>query len=262
MPPASVTCPKCAYVRTAADTNPAWQCPRCQVAYLKYRPGAAQLGARLVAGGGELAAEAKADHSVYALIAANLIALLIAFLTAMSLRELMFVYWIQSAIIGVTSFLRIASLNRFDPSGVAFNDQPIKETAADKYKTAFFFLVHYGLVHIGYFLIIKGESGVGSSGLAGGFGLCALAFAVNHFYSFFQNARRDELGRPRIGILMFLPYMRVVPMQITIFIGGVYFVESQAALIVFCTLNVAADVLMHSVEHRVLAKGSLLPPPS
>jgi hypothetical protein len=33
----SVTCPKCGYVRTAADPAPGWQCPSCGVAYLKVR---------------------------------------------------------------------------------------------------------------------------------------------------------------------------------------------------------------------------------
>jgi hypothetical protein len=28
-------CPKCGYVRTAADMNPTWQCPKCRVAYAK-----------------------------------------------------------------------------------------------------------------------------------------------------------------------------------------------------------------------------------
>lgn len=30
-----ITCPKCAYVRLPTDTNPAWQCPGCGVAYNK-----------------------------------------------------------------------------------------------------------------------------------------------------------------------------------------------------------------------------------
>lgn len=29
-------CPKCAYVRTAADTAPDWQCPKCGIAYVKF----------------------------------------------------------------------------------------------------------------------------------------------------------------------------------------------------------------------------------
>lgn len=34
-PAMPVTCPKCAYVRKPADTQPEWQCPACGVAYAK-----------------------------------------------------------------------------------------------------------------------------------------------------------------------------------------------------------------------------------
>lgn len=86
-------CPKCGYVRTSADTNPAWQCPHCHVAYLKVQPGA-PLPTRLVAGSRELAAEGASDRSVYALIAANLFAAAIAVAFGMTLLDLMLVYWI------------------------------------------------------------------------------------------------------------------------------------------------------------------------
>ncbi len=32
-----VTCPKCGYLRTSSDTAPGWQCPRCGIAYNKFR---------------------------------------------------------------------------------------------------------------------------------------------------------------------------------------------------------------------------------
>ena len=35
---AVTTCPKCAHVRTPADFAPDWQCPRCGIAYAKFRP--------------------------------------------------------------------------------------------------------------------------------------------------------------------------------------------------------------------------------
>ena len=30
-------CPKCTYVRAATDTGPDWQCPKCGIAYAKFR---------------------------------------------------------------------------------------------------------------------------------------------------------------------------------------------------------------------------------
>lgn len=253
-------CPKCGHVRTAADTNPEWQCPKCQIAYVKYRPGAARLGARLAAGGREMAAEAKSDGSVYTLLAANLVALMIAYLTRMSLRDLMLVYWMQSVIIGISSVSRILSLERFSTENLKINNQPVEETPQSKWQIAGFFTLHYGIFHLVYlgFLAFEGEASP-HSGTAFGYFLCALVFAANHGYSLLQNVRRDALGMPNIGTLMFLPYARIVPMHVTILTGGSFYGGAQAFAI-FGALKIAADVVMHTVEHHVLSKGSVLPP--
>ena len=42
---AGKTCPKCAYKRTAQETAPDWQCPKCGVAYAKAAAGAASAPA-------------------------------------------------------------------------------------------------------------------------------------------------------------------------------------------------------------------------
>jgi hypothetical protein len=161
-------CPKCGYARTATDTNPAWQCPKCRIAYAKFRPGTARLGPRLVAGSREMAAEARQDSSVFVLIAANLVALAIAWKTGMSLRELMLVYWIQSVIIGICSAIRILSLERFSTENLRFNDQPVEEEPASKWRVAGFFVLHYGFFHLGYLMFLSFDRGQGSGGRRSG----------------------------------------------------------------------------------------------
>ena len=245
-------------MRTPTDTNPGWQCPKCLIAYLKFQPGTAPLGARLVASGREMAAEARADHSVFALIAANLLALLIAWLTHMSLRELMLVYWIQSVIIGICSALRILSLERFSTENLKFNNQPVKEEPSSKVKVAGFFVLHYGFFHFGYLMFLSFDREPGAGGSAAGYLLCALVFAANHGYSLLQNVRRDALGRPNLGTLMFLPYARIVPMHVTILAGGSLYGGAHAFAL-FGFLKIVADVVMHTVEHHVLSKGLALP---
>lgn len=56
-------CPRCEYVRQASDTAPAWQCPRCGIAYDKVQPGAAtpQPSARKTAPGKAQARNAQAQ---------------------------------------------------------------------------------------------------------------------------------------------------------------------------------------------------------
>ena len=48
---------------------------------------------------------------------------------------------------------------------------------------------------------------------------------------------------------MFFPYARIVPMHITIVIGGA-FLANQAALFMFLALKTIADIAMHVSEHR------------
>lgn len=255
-------CPKCGHIRSSTDTNPAWQCPRCQIAYQKYRPGARQLAARLAADGREMAAEAKGDHSLFALITANVAALLIAYVTHLSLRELMLVYWIQSVIIGISSVVRILSLKRFSTENLKMNNRAVEETPRSKWQVACFFVMHYGIFHFVYlmFITLNPERHEESASRAG-YLLCALVFALNHGYSLAQNIRRDALGRPNLGTLMFLPYARIVPMHITILTGGSLF-GGATAFALFGALKIAADAVMHTVEHHVLAKRSELPPPA
>ena len=49
------------------------------------------------------------------------------------------------------------------------------------------------------------------------------------------------------------PYLRVVPMHLTIIIGGAI-AGSQMALAGFLTLKTLADYLMHRLEHAMMRK--------
>jgi hypothetical protein len=130
------------------------------------------------------------------------------------------------------------------------NGRPAEETTADKRRVAFFFLVHYGFFHLIYFLFVV----VGSRaelGSAAGYVLCTLVFVVNHAYSLAHNLRRDAASRPSIGALMFLPYLRILPMHLTILFGGLLF-SGTLAFVLFGALKTAADAAMHTLEHHLL----------
>jgi hypothetical protein len=246
-------CPKCAYVRAPSDANPDWQCPRCHVAYAKFV--ASPVRARLAAEGREMAAEAGSDLSLVALIGANLVALLVAYATKMSLRDLMLVYWIQSVVIGVTNVIRIARLRGFATDGFTMNDQPVQESPRAKGQVALFFALHYGFFHAGYLLFILVAPRSAGGGLAPlyVYAILALVFAANHAYSLRHNLARDARGRPNIGTLMMLPYARIVPMHLTIILGGLM-TGSTFAFFLFGLLKTAADVVMHVAEHHILGK--------
>ncbi|MDX1562448.1 MAG: DUF6498-containing protein, partial [Gammaproteobacteria bacterium] len=164
--------------------------------------------------------------------------------------DLLIVYWLQNVAIGASYFRRILSLDKFSTKNFRINGRAVEPTPATKRTTAFFFAVHYGFFHVGYLVFILAQAG----GIEIGLGLiaCAVAFVIDHAYSYRYNRELDRQGTPNIGTMMFTPYLRVVPMHITIILGAVAF-ESIGVLF-FGILKTAADVAMHHVEHRVLGK--------
>jgi hypothetical protein len=81
--------------------------------------------------------------------------------------------------------------------------------------------------------------------------MAALFFFYQGF-SFFYNRKWETPGKPNIGILMFFPYARVIPMHITICLVGGYGENygGKFVLALFVFLKTMADVIMHIVEKR------------
>ena len=250
-------CPKCGYVRTELDRNPDWQCPSCGIAYVKYHPEAAapRLAGRLAAGGREMAAEAKSDSSVLVLIATNIAALVVGYALGMSLTDMMLVYWLQSCVIGISVVIRILCLKRFDPSGFTVSGRPVEETRAGRRTIAAFFALHYGGFHLGFLILIatlgRAEPGVD---FEWHHLVLALVFAANHAYSLLHNVRRDARGRPKAGTLFAMPYVRILPMHLTMLASGFIGTGGALAFFFFGALKTGADAAMHTAEHHVLAR--------
>lgn len=249
-------CPKCGYVRTAADTSPAWQCPRCAIAYAKYVAPPAALAQRLADHGSEMVERAGTDHSLFVLLSANAVALAIAYATRMSIRELLFVYWMQSVVIGATHVIRLLCLRGFATDGFRINGRPVMESSAAKVQVAVFFALHFGIFHFVYLMFILGGRKGGLDVMTGAYALCALAFVVSHAFSLWHNIESDASGRPNIGTLMFLPYARIIPMHAMILSGLAFGHSTPLALLAFGALKTAADAVMHTVEHHLIAKSA------
>jgi hypothetical protein len=192
------------------------------------------------------------DSSVWSLVAANAIALVLALYLHWSLMSLIALYWAQSVIIGVANFFRILSLDHFSTENFTINDRPVEPTPQLKRQTARFFALHYGVFHAVYLAFIiafrRGEA-LWTWPLA----LCIAVFALNHLWSYRLNRAADRQGTPNIGILMFMPYGRIVPMH-AIILSGAMFAPTGIGIVIFGLLKTAADVAMHVVEHAVLKK--------
>ncbi len=248
---AVTVCPKCGHARPADAAVPAWQCPACGIAYAKYRDYLAR--ARQVVtppAAGEGARAVTADGSVWLLLVSNLLTLGVALWQGWSAGSLMIVYWAQSVIIGVANVCRILALERFSTENFTMNDRPVDPTPSTKRQVAAFFALHYGFFHFGYLVFILAETRA-TDLFEPWFWACTAVFAVNHVFSYRYNRDVDRQGRPNIGTLMFTPYVRIVPMHLTIICGG-FLAHSTFVVLVFGALKTVADVVMHHIEHARL----------
>ena len=193
------------------------------------------------------------DDTWRGLLIANVVTAAFAIYFHWTLADLLWPYWIQSVIIGWFSRKRILALKGFDVAGVRFNDKPVTETPDTKRNIANFFALHYGIFHLVYlfFLLTRHRGGDWRFWLpilgAG------VAFAVQQSLSYRQTIDAITAGRPNIGTMMALPYLRIVPMHAAI-LSGVALTDTLnlAALALFTLLKTVADIGMQVVAHRWL----------
>ncbi|HZD19905.1 MAG TPA: DUF6498-containing protein [Burkholderiales bacterium] len=190
------------------------------------------------------------------IIATNVVAIVIAWWQHWPLVTLLWPYWMQSVIIGWYSRKRILALREFSLANTSGFDRGSPE--ATKRSTARFFTLHYGIFHLVYALFLWTFTRGGMRGVPAYhvtpldlafMVVLAVSFVITHRASYQRIIAADQQGRPNIGGVMFLPYLRIVPMHLTIILGlGVGY---HGGMLLFATLKTAADALMHWIEYRI-----------
>jgi len=195
------------------------------------------------------------DISLWILLIFNLITIYFAITEGWSLIEIMIIYWSQSIAIGFFNVIRILQLKDFSIEGFKLNNEQPKPTAVIKILTAIFFVVHYGMFHLVYliFVISRVFIEMEVNGMAnlrwGSIILTGLMFFVSHAVSYFYN-RNIENKKQNIGVLMFYPYARIIPIHFTILMG--FFASNF--LIGFLILKTIADMIMQKVEQVIFRR--------
>jgi hypothetical protein len=189
------------------------------------------------------------DTSTLLLILSNLFALVLALIEGWKVSELMWVYWAQSVVIGYFNWRRIRLLREFSTDGLRMNNRPVPPTKKAQRQVASFFAIHYGGFHAGYlaFLLAEGRPLTRASLI--GIVAAVAVFAANHRFSFSRNLERDLSRKPNLGRVMLFPYARIIPMHLTIVLGGHLSGDSVGRLVLFLVLKTGADVVMHVIEH-------------
>lgn len=213
---------------------------------------------------------ARSDHAALGIVASNLLTLLIAWWQDWPLALMLWPYWCQSLIIGWYARKRILALGTFSTEGFRINDKAVEPTPQTQRSTANFFALHYGLFHFVYFIFLLAMSAMSGEPAASGGGMptvppsfdrihgsdlllvlgLSVAFWFSHRASHREHVAADLRRVPNIGTLMFMPYLRIVPMHLTIILGMA--LGDDWGRLLFGSLKTIADVLMHKIEHRWL----------
>lgn len=191
------------------------------------------------------------DVSLLGVVLGNVAAMALAAVQGWNIGELMWVYWGQSVVIGLTNVARMLSLKEFTTKGMTMNDRPVPETWSAKIQVAGFFTLHYGFFHFVYAIFLWQDMALNTLATEDRVFLilCVAAFLVTHGFSLRHNRASDfREKKPNLGTLMFYPYIRIIPMHLAILFGGLL---GDGRIFLFMGLKTLADAGTHMVEHSL-----------
>jgi hypothetical protein len=203
--------------------------------------------------------------STWMLIFSNVIVIFFAIVDNLSALEVLWIYWIQSVIIGVFNFVKIISLKEFSTKNFRSGGKELQATKATKISTGIFFLFHYGFFHFVYAMFIGGFSEIGKTSTSGSMHnylwFTSLVFFVSYLIEYIQSFRNPPEEIPNLGAVMFAPYLRIIPMHITIVLGGFIGMIGSllnvginfSIIILFVGIKTFVDLLTHAVDFNSLS---------
>lgn len=162
---------------------------------------------------------------------------------------IVWIYWIQSVLIGFFNFLDLLTVKNGDPGSMSINDKPFDNSASAKGCSSFFFLFHYQAFHIAYavFILIQVKGVVDFNFLRISLAIIILELTIN----FIRAKRYQAQFSVNYGQLFFMPYLRIIPMHLMILAPA--FLGFQAST-VFLVLKMFADIGMYLLTQRLYRK--------
>jgi len=193
---------------------------------------------------------------IAALLAANLITIVLAIIEGWDLASVLFIYWAQSIIIGIFTIITLLTAGTAQPASVRGGRSSLKV----RIFFAGFFALHYGAFHWAYYSMIV-ESGLfGPVDFAntGVWASCGLFYA-NHLYSFLYHRGSGEQPAQDPLEVFIRPYNRIVPMHMTIIFGSIIVLVLEflgittvmPVLVIFLAVKTYVDIGTHLQKHRL-----------
>lgn len=188
--------------------------------------------------------------STLGLLASNALTLLMAIVFDWQAGWLIWPYWMQSVVIGFYARKRMLALRDFTTEGFTSGGRRVSEDEAGKRSTAGFFALHYGFFHLVYFVFLCVHHTVANPRDMALLALCGLSFVYSQRQTYAVQHAADVVGRPSLGALMFLPYLRVIPMHLIILASAAAGSGVLTALW-FTALKTASDLAMDHADRRM-----------
>lgn len=188
--------------------------------------------------------------STLALLASNALTLALALIFDWETGWLVWPYWIQSVVIGWYARKRMLALRDFTTEGFTSGGQRVSEDESGKRSTASFFSLHYGFFHAVYFVFLCVHHTVANPRDIALLALCGLSFVYSQQQTYAVQHTADVEGKPSLGALMFLPYLRVIPMHLII-LASAALGSGLLMTLCFTVLKTASDLTMDYADRRM-----------
>jgi hypothetical protein len=203
---------------------------------------------------------------VLSLLLVNIITIILAVLQHWDVATVLFVYWLQSIIIGfftvillLTSGMNVKYIPENEPTPLEAKFMNAGGAWIFRIFMAGFFCIHYGIFHLVYYEFVVDSGLFGPVNFSdSGIYVSAGLFFCNHLYSFVYhwkdhiNERGDAAGDD-----FFDPYKRILPMHVTIIFGSMVMFALEAVgiswttpvLVLFLVLKTCADLTGHNEKY-------------
>ncbi|MCW3074150.1 MAG: hypothetical protein JWP69_1219 [Flaviaesturariibacter sp.] len=178
------------------------------------------------------------DPSFYAVLAINIYLLNEFRQDPAQYDTILWLYWCQSVLIGLFTFLEMMTTPTAVTVDLKLDGKPMGRGCA-----AWFFLGHYGFFHFVYLIFLGTQNGFGRVDM-GFFKIAILCIFFSQVVFFVQHKLQYRREPPKLGALFVQPYIRIVPMHLTILLPA--FLGWEPGL-VFIVLRTILDVLGYVV---------------
>jgi hypothetical protein len=189
------------------------------------------------------------DPAFWLLVALNIYCIWYLHLHPDGFASVVWIYWIQSVLIGVFNFLDLLTIQHPDPESMMVNGKPIPNNLASKGCMAFFFLFHYQFFHLVYAIfIITGVKGkIDFRFLV----ISIAAILLELTIGFIRNKAVQKNQVVNYGKQFVIPYVRIIPMHLMILVPAFLGLSS---VYIFLILKMLADLAMYLITQQLYSK--------